>query len=80
MQASSTGVDLKSGATAVTMPQTSTGAGNATIATTQYVKTAQQWWGTGANASAKFVSTSAPVVGVNDGGSNNGDFWFQIAS
>ena len=80
MQASSTGVDLKSGATAVTMPQTSTGAGNATIATTQYVKTAQQWWGTGANASAKFVSTSAPSAGINDGGSNNGDFWFQIAS
>ena len=80
MQASSTGVDLKSGATAVTMPQTYTGAGNATIATTQYVKTAQQWWGTGANASAKFVSTQAPSAGVNDGGSNNGDFWFQIAS
>jgi hypothetical protein len=80
MQASSTGVDLKSGATAVTMPQTYTGAGNATIATTQYVKTAQQWWGTGANASAKFVSTQAPSVGVNDGGSNNGDFWFQIAN
>ena len=80
MQASSTGVDLKSGATAVTMPQTYTGAGNATIATTQYVKTAQQWWGTGANASAKFVSTSAPSAGINDGGSNNGDFWFQIAS
>jgi hypothetical protein len=80
MQASSTGVDLKSGATAVTMPQTYTGAGNATIATTQYVKTAQQWWGTGANASAKFVSTQAPSAGINDGGSNNGDFWFQIAS
>jgi hypothetical protein len=80
MQASSTGVDLKSGATAVTMPQVYTGAGNATIATTQYVKTAQQWWGTGANASAKFVSTQAPSAGINDGGSNNGDFWFQIAS
>jgi hypothetical protein len=80
MQASSTGVDLKSGATAVTMPQTYTGTGNATIATTQYVKTAQQWWGTGANASAKFVSTQAPSAGINDGGSNNGDFWFQIAS
>jgi hypothetical protein len=80
MQASSTGVDLKSGATAVTMPQTYTGAGNTTVATTAYVKTAQQWWGTGANASAKFVSTQAPSAGVNDGGSNNGDFWFQIAS
>jgi hypothetical protein len=80
MQASSTGVDLKSGATAATMPQTYTGAGNTTIATTSYVKTAQQWWGTGANASAKFVSTQAPSAGVNDGGSNNGDFWFQIAS
>ena len=80
MQASSTGVDLKSGATAATMPQTYTGAGNTTVATTSYVKTAQQWWGTGANASAKFVSTQAPSAGVNDGGSNNGDFWFQIAS
>lgn len=80
MQASSLGVDLKSGATAATMPQTYTGAGNTTIATTSYVKTAQQWWGTGANASAKFVSTQAPSAGVNDGGSNNGDFWFQIAS
>lgn len=80
MQASPTGVDLKSGATAVNMPQTSTGAGNTTIATTAYVKTAQQWWGTGANASAKFISTQAPSAGVNDTGSNNGDFWFQIAS
>ena len=80
MQADATGVDLKSGATASTQAQTSTGAGNTWIATTSYVKTSQQWWGTGANASAKFVSTSAPVLGVNDGGSNNGDFWFQIAS
>jgi hypothetical protein len=80
MQAVDTGLDLKNGATAVTQPQTYTGAGNTKIATTSYVKTSQEWWGTGANASAKFVSISAPSAGINDGGSNNGDFWFQIAS
>ena len=80
MQASASGVDLKSGATAVTQTQTYVDTGNTRVATTSYVKTAQQWWGTGANASAKFISTQAPNAGVNDGGSNNGDFWFQIAS
>jgi hypothetical protein len=76
MQASSAGVDLKSGATAVTQGQTYNGSGNTTIATTSYAKTAATWWG----GSAKFVSTDAPNPGVNDTTSNNGDFWFQISS
>jgi hypothetical protein len=76
MQADATGVGLKSGATAVTQAQGSADTGNTWVATSAYVKTAQQWWGTGANASAKFVSTLSPTSG--DG--NNGDFWFQIAS
>jgi hypothetical protein len=76
MQADATGISLKSGATAVTQAQGSTDTGNTWVATSAYVKTAQQWWGTGANASGKFVSTLSPTSG--DG--NNGDFWFQIAS
>ena len=76
MVATSSGMDIKNGAVAVTQPDTYNGAGNARIATTQFVKNANQWWG----GSAKFVSTSAPNPGVNDTGSNNGDFWFQISS
>lgn len=67
------GIDLKNGATAVTQTQTYTDSGNARVATTQFVKTATQWWG----GSAKFVSTDEPQPGINDVGSNDGDFWFQ---
>jgi len=69
----SSGLNLSSGATAATQPQTYTSAGNAAVATTQYVRTAGQWWG----GSAKFVSVNPPNPGVNDIGSNDGDFWFQ---
>lgn len=71
--ASASGFNLKQGATAVTQAQTYTSTGNATVATTQYVRTAGQWWG----GSAKFVSNVAPDLGVNDAGSVDGDFWFQ---
>jgi hypothetical protein len=71
--ASGSGFNLQNGATAITQTQTYSSAGNAAVATTQYVRSAGQWWG----GSAKFVSTSAPDAGVNDIGSNNGDFWFQ---
>ncbi len=73
MTAGASGVNLRNGAVAVTQPDTFNGSGNSRVATTQFVKTATQWWG----GSAKFVSSSAPVAGVNDIGSNNGDFWFQ---
>ena len=72
MTATAAGVSLKNGATAVTQSQTYNSAGDSSISTTQYVKTATTWWG----GSAKFVSTAAPTSG--DG--NDGDFWFQIAS
>ena len=74
--ASQSGFNLFGGATAVTQPDTYNGSGNAAVATTGFVKNAAQWWG----GSAKFVSNSAPVLGVNDAGSNNGDFWFQLSS
>ena len=67
------GFNLFEGATAVTQSQVYTSAGSASVATTQYVRTAGQWWG----GSAKFVSTNPPNLGVNDIGSNDGDFWFQ---
>jgi hypothetical protein len=73
MTASASGVNLRSGALAVTQPDTYNGSGNSRVATTQFVKNATQWWG----GSAKFVSSAAPQAGVNDMGSNNGDFWFQ---
>lgn len=76
MTASPTGMNLMGMPTAVTQSQVRDATGNTAIATTSYVKTAQQWWGTGANASAKHVSISAPTS--SDG--NNGDFWFQLAS
>jgi len=71
--ASASGMNLRNGATAITQTQVYNGSGNTTVATTQYVKTATTWWG----GSAKFVSTDAPNPGVNDVGSNDGDFWFQ---
>jgi hypothetical protein len=72
---SASGISLKNGATAIQQPQIYNEAGNASVATTSYVKSATQWWG----GSAKFVSTSAPLAGVNDSGSNDGDFWFQYS-
>ena len=75
--ASASGFNLTSGATAVTMPDTYDSAGNSAIATTQFVKTASTWWGNATHRSAKFISIDAPNPGVNDVGSNNGDFWFQ---
>jgi hypothetical protein len=71
--ASASGFNLVNGATATTQTQTYNASGNARVATTQFVKTAATWWG----GSAKFVSTDAPDPGINDVGSNNGDFWFQ---
>jgi hypothetical protein len=72
----SSGFSLSNGAVAVTQSDTYNGSGNARVATTQFVKTATTWWG----GSAKFVSTDEPVSGVNDAGSNDGDFWFQRES
>lgn len=76
MLATSSGVQLQQTPTAPTQSQTRSTTANTAIATTSYVKTAQQWWGTGANASAKHVSISAPTSGDGE----NGDFWFQLAS
>lgn len=73
--ASASGVNLFNGATATTQGQTYATSGNSLVATTQFVKTATTWWG----GSAKFVSNVAPNPGVNDIGSNDGDFWFQYA-
>lgn len=76
LQATASGVALSNGATAITQGQTYNTTGNSLIATTQFTKTATNWWG----GSAKFVSNAAPVSGVNDIGSNDGDFWFQYAN
>jgi hypothetical protein len=73
MTASASGVNLRNGATATTQSQTYNAVGDNKVATTNYVKTATTWWG----GSAKIVSTVPPVAGVNDVGTNNGDFWFQ---
>lgn len=73
--ASASGVNLFNGATATTQGQTYATSGNSLVATTQFVKTATTWWG----GSAKFVSNAAPNPGINDIGSNDGDFWFQYA-
>jgi len=75
--ASSSGLNLQNGATAITQPDTYSGTGNARVATTQFVKTATTWWGNSSHRSAKWVSTSEPDAGVNDIGSNDGDIWFQ---
>jgi hypothetical protein len=77
MTATSAGVNLLNGATAVTQAQTYSSSGDTAVATTAYVRTAGTWWGNSTHRSAKFVSTSAPNPGVNDIGSNDGDFWFQ---
>ena len=74
--ATASGFNLQNGATAITQTDTYNGSGNSRVATTQFVKTAATWWG----GSAKFVSTDAPNAGVNDNGSNDGDFWFQLSS
>ena len=76
LTATSSGVNLLGAPTTPTASQTYSSGGDSTVASTQYVKTATQWWG----GSAKFVSNVAPVAGVNDTGSNNGDFWFQISN
>ena len=75
--ASSSGFNLQNGATAVTQTDTYNGTGNSRVATTQFVKTASTWWGNASHRSAKWVSTDEPNPGINDVGSNNGDFWFQ---
>ena len=74
--ASASGFNLFNGATAITQGQTYATSGNSLVATTQFVKTATTWWG----GSAKFVSNAAPNPGVNDIGSNDGDFWFQYSN
>ena len=76
LSATSGGVVLANGATASTQGQTFNTSGNSLVATTQFVKTATTWWG----GSAKFVSNVAPIAGVNDIGSNDGDFWFQYSN
>ena len=80
MTASQAGMNLYNGATAITQTQVYNDAGNARVATTQFVKTAQTWWGNASHKSAKWISTAEPSLGVNDVGSNDGDFWFQIES
>jgi hypothetical protein len=74
--ASASGLNLFNGATAVTQGQTYATSGNSLVATTQFAKTATTWW----SGSAKFVSNAAPNPGVNDIGSNDGDFWFQYSN
>jgi hypothetical protein len=78
--ASAGGFNLYSGATAVTQSDTQYGSGNSAVATTQFVKTATQWWGNATSRSAKWVSNASPNPGVNDIGSSDGDIWFQISS
>ena len=80
MSATSVGVYLESGATANVITATRGASGDSSVASTGYVRTAGQWWGNSAHRSAKWVSTAEPDPGVNDVGSANGDFWFQIAT
>ena len=75
LSATASGLVLNNGAIATTQGQTYNTTGNTLIATTQFVKTATTWWG----GSTKFVSNAAPVAGVNDVGSVDGDFWFQYS-
>ena len=70
LTATSSGVILRNGATAVTQLQTDN---STSVATTAYVRLAAKRW----DGSAKFVSTDAPNPGINDVGSIDGDFWFQ---
>jgi hypothetical protein len=80
MTATSTGVDLSSGATVTVATAGQGDSGDAKVASTGYVRTAGQWWGNAAHRSAKIVSTDEPNPGINDIGSADGDFWFQIES
>jgi hypothetical protein len=80
MLATATGVNLSSGATVDVATAGRGDSGDAKVASTGYVRTAGQWWGNAAHRSAKIVSTSEPNPGVNDVGSADGDFWFQIES
>ena len=70
MTATISGVNLMNGATGYNQPA---GTNNTTLATTAFVQTAANLW----SGSAKFAANVAPIAGVNDTGSNNGDFWFQ---
>ena len=80
MLATSTGVNLSSGATVDVATAGRGDSGDAKVASTGYVRTAGQWWGNAAHRSAKIVSTDEPNPGINDIGSADGDFWFQIES
>jgi len=80
MTATSAGVYLENGATANVITANRGGSGDSSVASTGYVRTAGQWWGNAAHRSAKIVSTAEPQVGVNDAGTFDGDFWFQIES
>jgi hypothetical protein len=80
MTATSAGVYLENGATANVVTATRGASGDASVASTGYVRTAGQWWGNAAHRSAKIVSTAEPNLGVNDAGTFDGDIWFQIES
>ena len=80
MTATSSGVYLENGATANVVTATRSASGDASVASTGYVRTAGQWWGNSAHRSAKIVSTAEPQAGVNDAGTFDGDIWFQIES
>lgn len=80
MTATSAGVYLENGATANVITANRGASGDSSVASTGYVRTAGQWWGNAAHRSAKIVSTAEPDPGVNDVGSLDGDFWFQIES
>jgi hypothetical protein len=74
------GFHLATGATVDVAAAGRGDSGDAKVASTGYVRTAGQWWGNAAHRSAKIVSTAEPNPGVNDIGSADGDFWFQIES
>ena len=74
------GFHLATGATVDVAAAGRGDSGDAKVASTGYVRTAGQWWGNAAHRSAKIVSTAEPNPGVNDVGSADGDFWFQIES
>jgi hypothetical protein len=85
---SSTGVALANGATAATQTVSHQSnvaihqdydnnfPGDGKVATSLYVGRATQYW----SGSAKWVSINEPNPGVNDAGTADGDFWFQIDS
>ena len=74
------GFHLASGATVDVAAAGRGDSGDSKVASTGYVRTAGQWWGNAAHRSAKIVSTAEPQAGVNDAGTLDGDFWFQIES